>query len=97
MDGISKIADAVGGIEVTLDTSIPGVGSKGKTVTLKGSKAETYLRDRHNSSGSDFGRTTHQRDFIVITSYSIHYTKLYDCLRHIEVPLRQPACVHQVC
>jgi len=85
MDGISKIADAVGGIEVTLDTSIPGVGSKGKTVTLKGSKAETYLRDRHNSSGSDFGRTTHQRDFMIELAKKIKsmgavdaVTSLYD-------------------
>lgn len=85
MDGITKIAKAVGGIEVTLDTSIPGVGSKGKTVTLKGSNAEAYLRDRHNSSGSDFGRTTHQRDFMIQLAKKIKsmgamdaVTKLWD-------------------
>ena len=65
MDGISKIADAVGGIEITLDTTIPGVGKRGQTLTLKGQKAEDYLRDRHNSSGADFGRAAHQRDFMI--------------------------------
>jgi anionic cell wall polymer biosynthesis LytR-Cps2A-Psr (LCP) family protein len=71
MDGISKIADAVGGVEVTLDSTIPDVGKKGQKVLLKGEKAETYLRDRHNTSGSDFGRTAHQRDFMILLAKKI--------------------------
>ncbi len=85
MDGISKIADAVGGIEVKLDSTIPEVGKKGQTVTLKGEKAEAYLRDRHNTSGSDFGRTAHQRDFMILLAKKIKsmgavdaVTKLFD-------------------
>ncbi len=65
MDGITNITDAVGGVEVTLDTTIPDVGKKGKTVNLKGEKAETYLRDRHNTAGADIGRATHQRHFMI--------------------------------
>jgi anionic cell wall polymer biosynthesis LytR-Cps2A-Psr (LCP) family protein len=85
MDGISKIADAVGGIDVTLDTTIPDVGKKGQTLTLKGQKAEDYLRDRHNTSGEDFGRTAHQRDFMILLAKKIKsmgaveaLSKLYD-------------------
>ena len=85
MDGISKIADAVGGVEVTLDSTIPDVGKKGQTINLKGEKAETYLRDRHNTSGSDFGRTAHQRDFMILLAKKIKsmgavdsVTKLWD-------------------
>jgi len=85
MDGIPKIVDAVGGVKVKLDTTIPDVGKKGETVTLKGEKAETYLRDRHNSSGSDFGRTAHQRDFLILLAKKIKsmgavesITKLWD-------------------
>ncbi len=71
MDGISKIADAVGGIEVTLDATIPDVGKKGKTLTLKGQKAQEYLRDRKNTAGSDFGRTARQRDFMILLAKKI--------------------------
>ena len=85
MDGITKIAKAVDGVEVTLDQSIPNVGSKGKTVTLKGSNAEEYLRNRHDSDGSDFGRTSHQRTFMISLAKKIKsmgavdaVTKLWD-------------------
>ncbi len=65
MDGITQVCKAVDGVEVTLDTNIPGVGRKGETVTLKYDKAEAYLRNRHHSEGSDFGRTSHQRTFMI--------------------------------
>lgn len=85
MDGITKIAKAVDGVEITLDESIPNVGRKGKTVTLKGSNAEEYLRNRHDSSGSDFGRTNHQRTFMIALAKKIKgmgavdaVTKLWD-------------------
>jgi len=85
MDGISKIAKAVGGVEITLDESLPNVGRKGETVALKGSKAEEYLRNRHDSSGSDFGRTSHQRTFMIALAKKIKgmgamdaVTSLYD-------------------
>jgi LCP family protein required for cell wall assembly len=85
IDAIAKIADAVGGVEVTLDSTIPDVGKKGKTVNLKGEKAEIYLRDRHNTPGADIGRSTHQRYFMIQLAKKIKgmgaadaVTKLWD-------------------
>ncbi len=87
IDSIATIADAVGGVEVKLDTTIPDVGSKGKTVKLKGDKAQLYLRDRHNTPGGDIGRATHQRYFMLQLAKKIKdmgaveaMTKLWDKL-----------------
>jgi len=65
MDGISKVASAVGGVEVTLDATIPDVGRKGKTVLLKGSNAEEYIRNRHDTAGGDITRASRQRTFML--------------------------------
>jgi len=85
MDGITKIAKAVDGVEVTLDQYIPNVGREGETVTLKYANAEEYLRNRHDSAGSDFGRTSHQRTFMIALAKKIKdmgpvdaVTKLWD-------------------
>lgn len=85
MDGITNITNAVGGVEVKLDSTIPDVGKKGQTVNLKGLKAETYLRDRHNTNGADIGRAAHQRDFMIQLAKKIKgmnaveaVTKLWD-------------------
>lgn len=64
MDGISKLASAVGGVEVTLDASIPDVGRKGQTIVLKGDRAETYLRNRKDTGG-DLNRAMRQRLFML--------------------------------
>ena len=64
MDGISKVATAVGGVEVTLDYAIPGVGSKGETVLLEGANAEEYIRNRHDTGG-DLNRAERQRIFML--------------------------------
>ena len=71
MDGIVPVATAVGGVEVTLDTTIPDVGRKGQTLVLKDIRAETYLRDRHNSSGGDIGRAAHQQTFMLALAKKI--------------------------
>ncbi len=88
MDGISKITDAVGGIEVTLDTTIPDVGRKGKTITLKGQKAEDYLRDRHNTAGSDFGRTARQRSFMIQLAKKIKSLGAVDLVTKLYEPFK---------
>lgn len=88
MDGISKITDAVGGVDVTLDSTIPDVGKKGKTVTLKGEKAETYLRDRHNTAGSDFGRTTRQRNFMILLAKKIKSLGAVDMITKLYEPFK---------
>lgn len=71
MDGISKVASAVGGVEVKLDASIPGVGRKGQTVLLKGSNAEEYIRNRHDTAGGDISRATRQRTFMIALAKKI--------------------------
>ncbi len=88
MDGISKIVDAVGGIEVTLDTTIPDVGKKGKKITLKGQKAEDYLRDRHNTAGSDIGRTARQRNFMILLAKKIKSLGAVDVVTRLFEPFK---------
>jgi anionic cell wall polymer biosynthesis LytR-Cps2A-Psr (LCP) family protein len=65
IDGIAPVAESVGGVEVTLEYSIPDVGDKGETILLKGIKAENYLRDRHNTPGGDMGRAVKEQDFLI--------------------------------
>jgi anionic cell wall polymer biosynthesis LytR-Cps2A-Psr (LCP) family protein len=65
IDGIAPVASSVGGIEVKLTYTIPDVGRKGETVLLKGEKAETYIRDRHNTTGGDIGRAGKEQDFML--------------------------------
>ena len=88
MDGISKITDAVGGINVKLDTTIPDVGNKGQKITLKGQIAEDYLRDRHNTAGSDFGRTARQRDFMILLAKKIKSLGAVDLVTQLFEPFR---------
>ena len=61
--GLRELTDTVGGVEVTLDNSIPDVGSAGQTVTLNGKTAMTYVRDRHHSGG-DLGRVSHAQTYV---------------------------------
>ncbi len=66
MDGIAPLADAVGGVPVTLDATIPKVGQKGQTLYLKGKTAENYVRTRHGVTGdSDIGRAERQQAFFL--------------------------------
>lgn len=63
MDGIAPIANAVGGVPVTLTDTIAGVGKKGESVLLKGDIAKKYIRTRKGEglSGSDVDRANRQR------------------------------------
>jgi|GEM_PF-1787547 len=63
LTGLRELTDYVGGVEVTLNNGIPGVGSKGQTVTLSGKTAMTFVRDRHNSGG-DLGRVSNSQMYI---------------------------------
>ena len=71
MDGITHVASAVGGVEVTLDESLPGVGKKGATVLLKYSNAEEYIRNRHDSGEGDLSRASRQRTFMLSLAKTI--------------------------
>ncbi len=70
MDGIPKVASSVGGVEVTLERGISGVGSKGQTVLLKYSNAELYVRTRHGAGG-DLDRARRQQKFMLALAKTI--------------------------
>ena len=61
--GLRELTDIVGGVEITLDNGIPGVGSSGQTVKLNGKTAMTFVRDRYNSGG-DLGRVSNAQKYI---------------------------------
>lgn len=65
MDSIGPLAKALGGVQVTLDVSMEGVGQKGETVLLLEEEAEIYVRKRHGvTGGSDLARTKRQQQFV---------------------------------
>ena len=65
MDGIPHVAKSVGGVTVTLEKTIPGVGKKGQTVKLLYDNAEAYLRNRHDTAGGDLDRARRQQKFMI--------------------------------
>jgi anionic cell wall polymer biosynthesis LytR-Cps2A-Psr (LCP) family protein len=71
MDGIPQVASAVGGVEVTLTESVPKVGSKGQTVTLKYQNAVEFLTNRHDTDG-DTHRATRQQQFMIALAKKIN-------------------------
>ncbi len=65
MDGIGPLTEAVGGVDVTLETDVPDVGSAGETVTLNSETAFIFVRKRHGlTGGSDISRITRQQTYM---------------------------------
>lgn len=71
LNGLSTLVDAIGGVEVTLDTPISYEGRDGQTVTLSAGKvtldggaAEGLVRCRKAYPDADYGRMRAQRRFI---------------------------------
>jgi polyisoprenyl-teichoic acid--peptidoglycan teichoic acid transferase len=64
MDGIPHVASSVGGVPITLEKSIPGVGSTGQTVNLKYDNSVLYLTNRHETGG-DLDRARRQQKFML--------------------------------
>lgn len=72
MDSIGPLADSMGGVELTLEDTVPGVGKKGETVLLKGEKATLYVRKRKGiTGGSDIARTTRQQLFMKAAAFKL--------------------------
>ena len=65
LDGLPKLADSVGGVQVVLDRTLPTVGNEGETVIITSANADIYLRLRKDGGGGDEGRNTRQQDFII--------------------------------
>lgn len=64
LDGLSKLASALGGVEVTLDQNVPEVGKKGETINLTGDKVRLYLQNRYDMSDGETTRQLHEQTFI---------------------------------
>ena len=65
MDGIGALTEAVGGVDVTLETDVPDVGSAGETVTLNSDTAFIFVRKRHGlTGGSDIARISRQQTYM---------------------------------
>ncbi len=68
MDAVPVMNDMVGGVTVTLEDDIPSLGEefvKGATVTLKGSKALQFVRQRNTDVlESNVTRMAHQRLYL---------------------------------
>ncbi len=71
MDGIPKLVDAVGGVEVVLDRSIDELGSKGQTITIDSSNVDMYVRKRKEDGGGDEGRNDRQQELIIALAKKI--------------------------
>jgi len=66
-DGFKSLTDALGGVDLTLDSRVQGVSGKtygpGK-VHMNGTDALDYVRERHTVPGGDFGRQKRQQNFL---------------------------------
>jgi len=65
---VPKIVKVVGGVPITLDHAIPGVGDAGERVTLTESTSQIYLRDRSTGSGDIYRAQRHQQFMIALAA-----------------------------
>lgn len=70
MDGMYKLADDLGGVEVVMDRYVAGVGNKGETVTITSKNIDAYIRTR-KGAGDDYGRVSRQQDYIMAVAKKI--------------------------
>lgn len=83
IDGLYKLADDLGGVDVVMDRDVKGVGSKGQTVTITSGNIDAYIRTR-KGAGDDPGRVSRQQDYVMAVAKKIKemgtteaVTKLY--------------------
>lgn len=65
LEHLSDLAGALGGVEVTLDQNVPGVGDANDTVTLKGETVRLYLQNRKDEDDGEMDRQRHQQTFMM--------------------------------
>lgn len=65
LEHLSDLADALGGVEVTLDQDVPGVGGPNDRVTLKGETVRLYLQNRKDEDDGEMDRQRHQQTFMM--------------------------------
>ncbi len=67
MDGVQKLTDLVGGVEVTVLENIPSKNltvTKGQKITLNGQKAITYIQYRGDDTEANSRRMQRQKQFL---------------------------------
>ena len=65
LDGIAPMNDAVGGVTLTPEVSVPAYGIvAGKQITLKGKQAEGYVRNRDDSATGSVDRSHRQVQYM---------------------------------
>ncbi len=65
LDGMPKLIDAVGGVEVILDRDISELGKKGDKITITSANVDTYTRKRKQDGGGVQGRDTRQQELLL--------------------------------
>ncbi len=99
LEHLSDLADALGGVEVTLDQNYPDIGKKGDTINLKGEKVRLYLQNRKQMEGGETDRQRHEQEFMMaiarkikdmgaVQSASKLFTQLQDVV-HLNLNLDQ--------
>jgi LCP family protein required for cell wall assembly len=66
-DGFKQITDALGGVTITVPKTVTSAKQgtiKAGTSTMDGETALTYVRQRYNVPGGDFGRVKRQQNWI---------------------------------
>jgi len=71
LEHLSDLAEALGGIEVTLDQDYPDIGSKGETIHLEGNNVRLYLQNRKQMVGGEMDRQRHEQDFMMALAKKI--------------------------
>ncbi len=71
LEHLSDLADALGGVEVTLDQNYPDIGSKGETINLKGNDVRLYLQNRKQMDDGEMDRQRHEQDFMMAIARKI--------------------------
>ena len=71
LEHLSDLADALGGVEVTLDQDYPDLGGKGDTLDLKGNNVRLYLQNRKQMADGEMDRQRHQQTFMMAIAKKI--------------------------
>lgn len=70
LDNAPKLADAMGGIPITLDVDFPDLGKKGDNVVITSSNADAFLQNR-KQIGGDIDRGHHHEQFLISLAQQI--------------------------
>ncbi|MEA4854027.1 MAG: LCP family protein [Christensenella sp.] len=65
LEHLSDLAEALGGVEVTLDQDYPDIGSQGDTINLEGDAVRLYLQNRKQMDDGEMSRQRHEQDFMM--------------------------------